>query len=225
MRVPPPGEGAQSPPLRLNPGHPRICAGSAVFLPGLGLCPPPRQHPFPGAPAGDAAHGPLGPHWPPGLITTVRAGGDAAGGAGGRGRAGPAGRAPRLFSSVPRPRAPRGRGGRRDPQPKKPRGRSGAAAVREGGQVGLRRARLRVLPLGGGGGRSPPELGSTPGPRSRRRPQEVTLSPPLLDAARPGRTGTGQLSRAMLEGDIDLEGLSPKEAPAARTSVGLQPRS
>lgn len=29
----------------------------------------------------------------------------------------------------------------RDPQPKKPRGRSGAAAVREGGQVGLSGAR------------------------------------------------------------------------------------
>lgn len=48
----------------------------------------------------------------------------------------------------------------------------------------------------------------------------MTLSPPLLDAARPGRTGTGQLSRAMLEGDIDLEGLSPKEAPSAREYPG-----
>ena len=49
----------------------------------------------------------------------------------------------------------------------------------------------------------------------------MTSSPPLLAALRSVEAHRNRAaSRAMLEGDIGLEGLSPKEAPAAREYPG-----
>ncbi|KAF5923735.1 hypothetical protein HPG69_004303 [Diceros bicornis minor] len=176
--------------------------------------PPPSQHPLAGALAGGAPHGRSGPHRPPRLIKRSgsqwrRAPRSGRPGAGGDPRAERGGCSSPVSRALARVRVAAGesrcgRGGARaasagspqgagrparDPQPKKPRGRSGAA-VREGGQVWLRRALgFASCVWGGGGGLSPPELGSDPGPPSRRRPPGVPSSPPLLDPVRPGRTG------------------------------------
>lgn len=109
--------------------------------------------------------------------------------------------------------SPGGKRPSRDPQPKKPRGRSGAV-VRQGGQVWLpARARgFASCVWGGGGGLSPPAL--DPGPWSRQA--EVTPSP----GSRAPGSPEPRTSCAMLEGDIGLEGLSPKEDPAAREYPG-----
>lgn len=64
---------------------------------------------------------------------------------------------------------------------------------------------------GGGGGLSLPELGS---PTLALGAHEDEVAP-LLDPVHPGAADLAA-SRAMLEGDIGLEGLSLKEDPAAR---------
>lgn len=86
--------------------------------------------------------------------------------------------------------------------------------VRQGGQVWLpARARgFASFVWGGRGGLSPPAL--DPGPWSRQA--EVTPSP----GSRAPGSPEPRTSCAMLEGDIGLEGLSPKEDPAAREYPG-----
>lgn len=113
------------------------------------------------------------------------------------------------------PREGGGQGAGRDPLPGKPRGRSGSA-VREGGQVWLRLARLRVLRLGRRRGTVPSRVGL--GPR-RSEPLQTSgghfWSPLLCRIPWSGAHRSRAVSRAMLEDDISLEALTPKEAPAA----------
>lgn len=88
--------------------------------------------------------------------------------------------------------------------------------MRESGQVWLRRARLRVLRLGRRRGAVPSRVGL--GPR-RSEPLQTSgghfRSPLLSWIPWSGAHRSRAVSRAMLEGDIGLEAVIPKEAPAA----------
>ena len=88
--------------------------------------------------------------------------------------------------------------------------------MRESGQVWLRRARLRVLRLGRRRGAVPSRVGL--GPR-RSEPLQTSgghfRSPLLSWIPWSGAHRSRAVSRAMLEGDIGLEAVTPKEAPAA----------
>lgn len=188
--------------------------------------PPHRsQHPLPWGPGwGPAEHSSSGLHCSPQLISGSDSGWRRAPQSGGPGRVGPAAdrrRGYRSLSSFPRaPPESGGRGGSRaahwagrgrcpqvalregagpgagrDPLPRKPRGRS-ASAVRESGQVWLRRARLRVLRLGRRRGAVPSRVGLgplDPGAQSRFRPLGGTFGRPSSPGSRgPGRAGAGQ---------------------------------
>lgn len=151
------------------------------------------------------------------LVSSVPRAPSVPGGRGGdRCALGGAGRCPQVA-----PREGGGQGAGRDPLPGKPRGRSerlGRARGRPSLRVRL--ARLRVCGWGGGG-----DLQVGLGPRRSEPLQEASggallVAAPLPDPVVRGAPEPGG-DHAMLEDDISLEALTPKEAPQL---VSLQGR-